>query len=146
MNRDTGNKQLFKDKGTYVVLAGHLLNGKSDPIEKLKLLQQRFKKVSFLFCFPANLTEESWQLNQIYGLSRSPGVCFMGIHFSDQARITDDRTALSELIVKEYLTFPVLISEKEFPKVNIGSPRKSHFAVNYIFIYYSLKLYAYISI
>ncbi|KAL0744226.1 hypothetical protein Bca4012_085739 [Brassica carinata] len=88
LNRDTETKQLFKDKGTYVVLAGDLLNG--DPsgfFEKLKLLQQR-----------------------------SPGVCFMGIHFSDQARITDDRTALAELIVKEYLTFPVLLSEKEFPK------------------------------
>ncbi|KAF3606250.1 hypothetical protein DY000_02051255 [Brassica cretica] len=88
LNRDTENKQLFKDKGTYVVLVGDLLNG--DPscfFEKLKLLQQRF-----------------------------PGVCFMGIHFSDQARITDDRTALAELIVKEYLTFPVLLSEKEFPK------------------------------
>ncbi|XP_013638337.1 PREDICTED: uncharacterized protein LOC106343617 [Brassica oleracea var. oleracea] len=88
LNRDTENKQLFKDKGTYVVLVGDLLNG--DPscfFEKLKLLQQR-----------------------------SPGVCFMGIHFSDQARITDDRTALAELIVKEYLTFPVLLSEKEFPK------------------------------
>ncbi|CAH2054710.1 unnamed protein product [Thlaspi arvense] len=90
LNRDIANKQLFKDKGTYVVLAGQLLNGSSDPsgfFEKLKLLQQR-----------------------------SPGVCFMGIHFSDQARITDDRTALSELIVKEYLTFPVLLSGKEFPK------------------------------
>ncbi|XP_019100406.1 PREDICTED: uncharacterized protein LOC104730208 isoform X3 [Camelina sativa] len=91
LNRDIGNKQLFKDKGTYVVLAGNLLNEASDPsgfFEKLKLLQQR-----------------------------SPGVCFMGIHFSDQARITDDRTALAELIVKEYLTFPVLLSEKEFPKL-----------------------------
>ncbi|CAF1936838.1 uncharacterized protein LOC106407530 [Brassica napus] len=88
LNRDTENKQLFKEKGTYVVLVGDLLNG--DPscfFEKLKLLQQR-----------------------------SPGVCFMGIHFSDQARITDDRAALAELIVKEYLTFPVLLSEKEFPK------------------------------
>ncbi|VVA96700.1 unnamed protein product [Arabis nemorensis] len=85
LNRDIGNKQLYKDKGTYVVLAGHLLNGTSDLIEKLKLLQQR-----------------------------SPGVFFMGIHFSD--RITDDRAALAELIVKEYLTFPVLHSEKEFPK------------------------------
>lgn len=56
------------------------------------------------------------------GLLRSPGVCFMGIHFSDQARITDDRNALAELIVKEYLTFPVLFSEKEFPKVDIVSP------------------------
>lgn len=62
----------------------------------------------------------------------------MGIHFSDQARITDDRTALAELIVKEYLTFPVLLSEKEFPKVtHIVSPRKIHFVVDY-----SLKLYA----
>ncbi|CAH8355176.1 unnamed protein product [Eruca vesicaria subsp. sativa] len=87
LNRDTESKQLFKEKGTYVVLAGDLLNGtSSDPscfFEKLKLLQQR--------CH---------------------GVCFMGIHFSDQARIADDRTALAELIVKEYLTFPVLLSEK----------------------------------
>ncbi|KAG7630362.1 hypothetical protein ISN44_As03g007060 [Arabidopsis suecica] len=92
LNRDFGNKQLFKDKGTYVVLAGHLLDGTSDLsgfFEKLKLLQQR-----------------------------SPGVCFMGIHFSDQARIADDRTALAELILKEYLTFPVLLSEKEFPKTS----------------------------
>ncbi|CAA7017137.1 unnamed protein product [Microthlaspi erraticum] len=90
LNRDTGNKQLFKEKGTYVLLAGDLLNGTSDHsrfFDKLKLLQQR-----------------------------SHGVCFMGIHFSDQARIADDRTALAELIVKEYLTFPVLLSEKEFPK------------------------------
>uniref|UniRef100_A0A1J3JBQ1 NHL repeat-containing protein 2 n=1 Tax=Noccaea caerulescens TaxID=107243 RepID=A0A1J3JBQ1_NOCCA len=90
LNRDIGNKQLFTEKGTYVLLAGDFLNGTSDPsrfFEKLKLLQQR-----------------------------SPGVCFMAIHFSDQARITDDRTALAELIVKEYLTFPVLLSEKEFPK------------------------------
>ncbi|KFK38162.1 hypothetical protein AALP_AA3G076900 [Arabis alpina] len=87
LNRDIGSKQFFKEKGTYVVLAGHFLNGTSDPIEKLKLLQQR-----------------------------SPGVCFMAIHFSDLARITDDRTALAELVVKEYLTFPVLLSEKEFPK------------------------------
>lgn len=114
MNRDIGNKQLYKDKGTYVVLAGHLLNGTSDPIEKLKLLQQRFFLSKFL-SLPANLTKESWRLNEIYRLLRSPGVCFMGIHFSD--RITDDRAALAELIVKEYLTFPVLLSEKEFPKV-----------------------------
>ncbi|ESQ49328.1 hypothetical protein EUTSA_v10020116mg [Eutrema salsugineum] len=90
LNRDIGNKQLFKDKGTYVLLAGHLLNATSDTsgfFDKLKLLQQR-----------------------------SPGVCFMGIHFSDQARIADDRTALAELIVKEYLTFPVLLSERDFPK------------------------------
>ncbi|KAF8077446.1 hypothetical protein N665_1035s0008 [Sinapis alba] len=90
LNRDFETKQLFKDKGTYVVLVGDLLNGTSDPscfFEKLKLLQQR-----------------------------SPGVCFMGIHFSDQARTTDDRAALAELIVKEYLTFPVLLSEKDFPK------------------------------
>ncbi|KAH0927737.1 hypothetical protein HID58_019993 [Brassica napus] len=88
LNRDFETKQLFKDKGTYLVLVGDLLNG--DPsgfFEKLKLLQQR-----------------------------SPGVCFMGIHFSDQARITDDRAALAELIVKEYLTFPVLLSQKDFPK------------------------------
>ncbi|EOA29702.1 hypothetical protein CARUB_v10016474mg [Capsella rubella] len=92
LNRDIENKQLFKDKGTYVVLAGNLLNGRTDPtefFEKLKLLQQR-----------------------------SPGVCFMGIHFSDQARVTDDRTALAELIVNEYLTFPVLLSEKEFSKTS----------------------------
>ncbi|KAL1211919.1 Protein SUPPRESSOR OF QUENCHING 1 [Cardamine amara subsp. amara] len=92
LNRDIGNKQLFKDKGTYVVLVGHLLNGTSDPsgfFEKLKLLQQR-----------------------------SPGVSFMGMHFSDQDRISDDRTALAELIVKEYLTFPVLLSQKEFPKTS----------------------------
>ncbi|KAG2282395.1 hypothetical protein Bca52824_023642 [Brassica carinata] len=78
LNRDNENKQLFKDKGTYVVLVGDLLNGTSNPsgfFEKLKLLQQ-----------------------------------------SDQARITDDRTALAELIVKEYLTFPVLLSQIEFPK------------------------------
>nr|VDC73126.1 unnamed protein product [Brassica rapa] len=92
LNRDFETKQLFKEKGTYVVLVGDFLNGtsSSDPscfFEKLKLLQQR-----------------------------SPGVCFMGIHFSDQARITDDRAALAELIVKEYLTFPVVLSEKEFPK------------------------------
>lgn len=48
----------------------------------------------------------------------------MGIHFSDQARIADDRTALTELILKEYLTFPVLLSEKEFPKVYIVMSKK----------------------
>ncbi|CAN8260191.1 unnamed protein product [Cochlearia groenlandica] len=90
LNRDIGNKQLFKEKGTYVVLAGDLHNETSDMsglFEKLKLLQQR-----------------------------SPGVCFMGIHFSDQAQIADDRAALAELVVKEYLTFPILLSQKEFPK------------------------------
>jgi hypothetical protein len=56
LNRDFGNKQLFKDKGTYVVLAGHLLDGTSDLsgfFEKLKLLQQRFKK-AFIFVKPKN--------------------------------------------------------------------------------------------
>lgn len=60
----------------------------------------------------------------------------MGIHFSDQARITDDRTALAELIVKEYLTFPVLLSEKEFPKVTTYRISKNDSFV----VYYSPKL------
>lgn len=50
LNRDFETKQLFKDKGTYLVLVGDLLNG--DPsgfFEKLKLLQQRFKKASFVY-------------------------------------------------------------------------------------------------
>lgn len=68
----------------------------------------------------------------------------MCIHFSDQARIADDRTALAELIVKEYLTFPVLLSETEFPKVYIVFPR--NVAVDYFFVYHSLKLYVYTSI
>ncbi|KAH0881389.1 hypothetical protein HID58_068783 [Brassica napus] len=114
LNRDTENKQLFKEKGTYVVLVGDLLNG--DPscfFEKLKLLQQRFKHVPL---FTIMATKQGFLAEFSVILVKSPGVCFMGIHFSDQARITDDRAALAELIVKEYLTFPVLLSEKEFPK------------------------------
>lgn len=59
----------------------------------------------------------------------------MGIHFSDQARITDDRAAVAELIVKEYLTFPVLLSQKDFPKVTYRISKKDSFVV-----YYSPKL------
>lgn len=144
MNRDIGNKQLFKEKGTYVLLAGDFLNGTSDPsrfFEKLKLLQQRFKKVSLFFGNLTGSMVEHLLLFFLCRLLRSPGVCFMAIHFSDQARVTDDRTALAELIVKEYLTFPVLLSGKEFPKVSNVSPRKSpfrfvglYFELNYMFL------------
>ncbi|XP_010547061.1 PREDICTED: uncharacterized protein LOC104818950 [Tarenaya hassleriana] len=90
LNLDKENKRFFNRKATYLVVAGQWLNGISDlnsVVENVKLLQQRF-----------------------------PDVYFVGINFSNQARTVDDRFELYNLIVKEYLTFPMLLSEKEFPE------------------------------
>ncbi|KAJ0112115.1 hypothetical protein Patl1_01610 [Pistacia atlantica] len=91
------NKEFFKRDGAFLVLAGPFLDncssqvaGSVDSFEKIKLIQQRFPLLHVMGFLP-------------------------GCSISSAA----DRTRLVELVMKEYITFPVLLSNKNFPEVTI---------------------------
>ncbi|XP_031278260.1 uncharacterized protein LOC116136740 isoform X2 [Pistacia vera] len=93
------NKEFFKRDGAFLVLAGPFLDncssqvaGSVDSFEKIKLIQQRFPLLHVMGFLP--------------GCSISS---------------TADQTRLVELVMKEYITFPVLLSNKNFPEMENGA-------------------------
>ncbi|KAL5562090.1 hypothetical protein UlMin_031837 [Ulmus minor] len=98
LNKFEGGKDLFKKDGTFLVLAGHfsedsLKNGHEHVIffEKVKLLQRRF-----------------------------PHLHVMGFQSGSFNCTAADRSNLVQSMVKENITFPVLLSNKNFPEVANG--------------------------
>ncbi|KAL5798783.1 hypothetical protein ACOSQ2_003603 [Xanthoceras sorbifolium] len=94
-----GNKDFFKRDGAVLVLSGQFLCNSSSQgdgfdritvFEKVKLIQQRYSQLSVMGFLPG---------------------CSIG---SDA-----DRSCLVEMVMKEYITFPILLSNKEFP--NMGN-------------------------
>lgn len=88
------NNNSIKRGGTFLVLAGRfldsLLNGSNSPcmLEKVKSLQQRF-----------------------------PQLHIMGFQCGSSVCSSVDQTHLVQLIMNEYITFPILLSNKTFPQV-----------------------------
>ncbi|XP_024030080.1 uncharacterized protein LOC21398315 [Morus notabilis] len=98
-NKFEGTKNLFKKDGIFLVLSGHFLgsslsNGLETVIliEKIKLLQQRF-----------------------------PQLHIMGFQSGGSACSAADRSNLIQLIMKENITFPILLSNKNFSEVANGA-------------------------
>ncbi|KAJ4728504.1 NHL repeat-containing protein 2 [Melia azedarach] len=92
-----GKEEFFKRDGAFLVLAGQFLNNSSSQtarydaiamFEKVKLIQQRFPQLQVIGFLP--------------GCSTSSAV---------------DRTPLVEMSMKEYITFPILLSNKNFPEM-----------------------------
>ncbi|KAK2637092.1 hypothetical protein Ddye_031884 [Dipteronia dyeriana] len=83
-----GNKDFFKRDGAVLVLFGSQVDGCDliTTFEKVKLIQQRFPQLSVMGFLPCN----------------SIG--------SDA-----DTSCLVEMVMKEYITFPILLSNKKFP-------------------------------
>ncbi|KAE8022918.1 hypothetical protein FH972_008679 [Carpinus fangiana] len=88
------NNNSIKRGGTFLVLAGRfldsLLNGSNSPcmLEKVKSLQQR-----------------------------SPQIHIMGFQCCSSVLSSVDQTRLVQVIMNEYITFPILLSSKTFPQV-----------------------------
>ncbi|KAK8701965.1 hypothetical protein V6N13_020339 [Hibiscus sabdariffa] len=92
LNKVDENKDFFKKDCTILVVAGRLFE-KVGPhpgviFEKVKLLQQRFPSI------------------KVIGFQDRCSVCS-----------ADDQSQLIQLIMEEYITFPVLLSNKNFPKL-----------------------------
>ncbi|XVE72782.1 hypothetical protein DITRI_Ditri11bG0066200 [Diplodiscus trichospermus] len=89
LNRVDENKHSLKNGGTFLVVAGRFFEKVgSDPVlifEKLKLFQQRF-----------------------------PSLHVIGFQDCSSIGPADDRSQLIQLIMKEYITFPILLSNKNF--------------------------------
>ncbi|KHG18799.1 NHL repeat-containing protein 2 [Gossypium arboreum] len=95
LNKVDENKEFLKKDGTLLVVAGRFFQNSEkvgcNPaviFEKVKLLQQRFPSI------------------QVIGFQDCSSVCS-----------ADDRSQLIQLIMEEYISFPVLFSNKNFSKL-----------------------------
>ncbi|XP_022771430.1 uncharacterized protein LOC111314388 isoform X2 [Durio zibethinus] len=92
LNRVAENKDSLKKDGTFLVVAGRFFeNVGCDPVvifEKVKLLQLRFSSL-----------------------------CVIGFQDCSSICSADDRSQLIQLIMKEYITFPILLSTKNFSQL-----------------------------
>ncbi|KAG4120426.1 hypothetical protein ERO13_D11G143350v2 [Gossypium hirsutum] len=95
LNKVDENKEFLKKDGTFIVVAGRFFQNSEkvgcNPaviFEKVKLLQQRFPSI------------------QVIGFQDCSSVCS-----------ADDRSQLIQLIMEEYISFPVLFSNKNFSKL-----------------------------
>ncbi|KAE8692169.1 putative Clavata3/esr-related 41 [Hibiscus syriacus] len=95
LNKDDGNKEFLKKGGTILVVAGRLFEnseilGRHSGVilEKVKLLQQRFPSI------------------EVIGFQDRISVCSTG-----------DQSQFIQLIMEEYITFPVLLTNKNFSKL-----------------------------
>ncbi|KAL5556428.1 hypothetical protein UlMin_038664 [Ulmus minor] len=116
LNKFEGGKYLFKKDGTFLVLAGHfsedsLKNGHEHVIffEKVKLLHRRTFNQSFYFfpLFPLPSDASCFYDFLIFMLWVQSG------NFNCTATV---KNILVQSMVKENITFPVLLSNKNFPK------------------------------
>ncbi|XP_021907375.1 uncharacterized protein LOC110821742 isoform X2 [Carica papaya] len=96
LNKDEGNKDFFKREGTFLVIVGQFLDNAQisgcDPsftFEKVKLLQQRF-----------------------------PQLHVIGVQSGSQACFDADHSKLLQWIMKDFLTFPILSSNKISEMIN----------------------------
>ncbi|KAF2322824.1 hypothetical protein GH714_031119 [Hevea brasiliensis] len=87
LNRVEGEKDCFKEDGTFLVLAGQFFENSQIVlmIEKIKSLQRKY-----------------------------PELCVMGFHSGNSIGYAAVQAYLIELIMKEYITFPILLSNKNF--------------------------------
>ncbi|KAB2003706.1 hypothetical protein ES319_D11G149600v1 [Gossypium barbadense] len=95
LNKVDENKEFLNKDGTFIVVAGRFFQNSEkvgcNPaviFEKVKLLQQRFPSI------------------QVIGFQDCSSVCS-----------ADDRSQLIQLIMEEYISFPVLFSNKNFSKL-----------------------------
>nr|GMC49154.1 NHL repeat-containing protein [Ipomoea batatas] len=93
-------KNFFKKEGITLVIVAEFFQGSSLPqhdlfimLDKVKLLQQRY-----------------------------PFLPVMGYQYSTSPLLSkDDHTHLLRRVMKEYITFPILLSNKNFPKITGGT-------------------------
>ncbi|XVF57704.1 hypothetical protein PTKIN_Ptkin07bG0003400 [Pterospermum kingtungense] len=89
LNRVDGSKDFLKKDGTFLVVAGRFFEKVGcNPVvifEKVKLLQQRFPSL------------------HVIGFQDCSTICS-----------SNDRSQLIQVIMKEYITFPILLSNKKF--------------------------------
>ncbi|KDP26399.1 hypothetical protein JCGZ_17557 [Jatropha curcas] len=87
LNKVEGDNGYFKKDGTFLVLAGQFLGNSAIAgiLEKIKSLHQKY-----------------------------PQLCIMGLHCGASIGSAADQANLVELIMKEYITFPILLSSKNF--------------------------------
>ncbi|XVF32224.1 hypothetical protein REPUB_Repub17cG0062800 [Reevesia pubescens] len=95
LNRVGENKDSLKKDGTFLIVSGRFFENSekagSDPVvifEKVKLLLQRF-----------------------------PSLHVIGFQDCSSVSSADDRSQLIQLIMKEYITFPILLSNKNFSQL-----------------------------
>ncbi|CAN1767389.1 Protein SUPPRESSOR OF QUENCHING 1, chloroplastic, partial [Linum perenne] len=94
LNVDEGDKPFLNRNGTFLVLAGQLLQD-SDIVamlEKIKFLEQRFAEL-----------------------------CVVGFHAGSSVGLVADQARLVDLIAKEYITFPILLCDKNFSEMEHGA-------------------------
>lgn len=98
LNKFEGIRNLLKKSGTFLVLTDHFLESSATNhcdnavwSDRVKLLQQRF-----------------------------PQLCVMGFQSNGLTCSSSDRTNLIQLILKENITFPILLSNKNFYEISNG--------------------------
>ncbi|WCJ38100.1 NHL domain-containing protein [Euphorbia peplus] len=93
LNVAEGDKEFFKKDGAFFVVTGNLCQGYEivSVLEKVKILQQRF-----------------------------PQLCIIGFHCGTSINSVADQTKVVQLIMKEYITFPILLSKKSFLEMENG--------------------------
>ncbi|CAI0498732.1 unnamed protein product [Linum tenue] len=94
LNVYEGDKPFLKRNGTFLILAGQFFQDSEiiAMLEKVKLLQQRFSEL-----------------------------CVLGLHTGSSASFAADRDHVIDLIMKEYITFPILLSNKNFAEMENGA-------------------------
>ncbi|KAJ4842310.1 hypothetical protein Tsubulata_026590 [Turnera subulata] len=94
LNTVEGNVDFFKKDRIFLVLAGQFLEDSLivPMLEHVKLIQQRF-----------------------------PEVHVMGLHYESSNVSASDKTSLYELIMEEYITFPILVSSENFLEIGNGA-------------------------
>ncbi|XP_065874457.1 uncharacterized protein [Euphorbia lathyris] len=93
LNVPEGDKDCLKKDGTFLVFAGNLFEGYEtvSMLEKVRTLQQRF-----------------------------PQLCIIGFHFGSSMNSVANQSYLVELTMKEYITFPILLSKNSFLEMENG--------------------------
>ncbi|XP_038704345.1 uncharacterized protein LOC120000365 isoform X1 [Tripterygium wilfordii] len=101
LNKIEGDEQFSKRDGTFMVLAGRILDSS--------------QMVGGEFCDPVSMFEKVKALQQ-----RLPHLSVMGFQPGYSISSAADRTDLFQLIMKEYITFPILLSRKNFFEIENG--------------------------
>uniref|UniRef100_A0A2C9V104 Uncharacterized protein n=1 Tax=Manihot esculenta TaxID=3983 RepID=A0A2C9V104_MANES len=94
LNRVEGDEDHFKKDGIFLALAGQFFENSHivSMIEKMKLLQQKY-----------------------------PELCVLGFHSGNSIGNAAVQTCFIELIMQEYITFPILLSNKNFLELESGA-------------------------
>ncbi|XP_011080183.1 uncharacterized protein LOC105163513 isoform X2 [Sesamum indicum] len=90
LNKTAGSKNLFKEDGIFLVLIGKYLEGSSEAGQNTFKMFEKAKSL----------------------LQRYPSLQVVGLQYGKSIRLNNTTTHMLQRIIKEFVTFPILLSNK----------------------------------